>query len=156
MSGRSAVARPQPAPAPLRIPTDRFGVMEVAPDRVVAFPDGIPGFADCRRFVLVEGNDTGELYWLQAADRPWLAFLCAVPWAFFPEYAFELPDADAAALGVDGDPELLVLTVLTVPEGGRGITANLLGPVVVDVAGRNGRQVVMAGAECLLRVPLPG
>jgi flagellar assembly factor FliW len=146
------------AAGPVHVASDRFGLLEVPADRVVGFPSGLPGFPDCRRFALVEGNDTGELHWLQSVDRPEVAFLCAVPWAFFPEYAFELPDADAAALEIAGNagPDLVVLVILTTHPEDRRITANLRAPVVVDVGSRRGRQVVLAGGDSLLHVPLPG
>lgn len=135
--------------------TERFGDLEVPDDRLLSFPQGLPGFPDARRFALVDGRDTGVFYWLQSVDDAALAFLCAVPWAFFPDYALDLSDDEEAALELASADQAMVLSILTVHREEQRITANLLGPVVVNQVTRTGRQVVLAGADDLLQVPLP-
>ena len=34
----------------MKIDSPRFGTLQVAPDRIIEFPCGIPGFEDLRRF----------------------------------------------------------------------------------------------------------
>ena len=41
----------------MRVTTQRFGDLDVATDRLLTFPDALPGFADARRFVLVDVED---------------------------------------------------------------------------------------------------
>jgi flagellar assembly factor FliW len=140
----------------VRIESDKLGQLEVDEATVLTFPHGLLGFDDARRFALVDTHESGVYYWLQSIDDPALAFLTAVPWPFFADYEFELADADRDALGLhDGSDasDTMVLCLLTVDHAG-GITANLLGPLVVNSATRVGRQIVLSDPDLTTRVPL--
>jgi flagellar assembly factor FliW len=139
---------------PVRVTTDRFGDLEVDADRVLMFPDALPGFAEAHRFVLVDVADNEWFFWLQSADDPSLAFLCANPWPFFPDYAPVVPDDDQSALELETAEDAMVLTIVTVHREEESITANLLGPVVVNQRTRVGRQVVLFGDEYPVQAPL--
>lgn len=131
----------------MRVTTERFGDLDVAADRVLTFPDALPGFTDAHRFVLVEVEGNEVFYWLQSVDDPSLAFLCAVPWSFFPDYEPLVPDDDQASLELEQAEDAMVLTILTVNREINEITANLLGPLVVNQKTRVGRQVVLIGDD---------
>lgn len=140
--------------AGVRVATARFGEIEVDDERVITCPEGLPGFPDAHRFALVDVRDTGVFYWLQSLDDPALAFLTVVPWAFYPDYEPELPEADREALGLVSADEALVLCLLTVHREEESITANLMAPVVVNRTSRLARQVVLAEAGWPLQAPL--
>jgi flagellar assembly factor FliW len=150
----------------VRVESEKLGDIEVDETKVLTFPHGLLGFDDKRRFALVDTHDSGFYFWLQSLDDPGLAFLTAVPWPFFPSYEFELPDADRDALGLvepddptaDDNPTM-VLCLLTVDSAAaddpsREITANLLGPLVINTANRVGRQVVLVDGDFTTRAPL--
>lgn len=127
--------------------TTRFGGLSIDSDTVIAMADGIPGFSDFTRFVLVEVSPDEPFYWLQSADDGELAFLSCVPWTYFPDYELELGDDDEVALAVEDVSDLLVLALLTIerdPES-VAVTANLLGPIVLNQKSRIARQIVMHG-----------
>ena len=138
------------------IHTTRFGTLPVDESRVLTFPDGLPGFETCRAFVLVphpvaDGAVPSPFQWLQSTEDGGLAFLAIDPVLVFPNYAPRLPSSELSALELeDGPPRLFAL--LTVPKGDpRGITANLMAPVVVNAARGLARQVVVNGDEWGLR-----
>lgn len=136
------------------VTTERFGDLDVSADRVLSFPDALPGFPEARRFVLVEVPDSEVYFWLQSADDPSLAFLCAIPWPFFPDYAPVVPDDDQEALDLTREEDAMVLCMLTVHREEKTITANLLGPVVVNMESRVGRQVVLHSDDYPVQAPL--
>ena len=125
--------------------TARFGELPIDPDTVITIPDGMPGFSEFTGFVLLEVADGEPLYWLQSVEDGELAFLSCVPWSFYPEYELELGDDDEAALEVEDVGDLLVLSLLTVDRENEAVTANLLGPIVVNQRARIARQIVMVG-----------
>jgi flagellar assembly factor FliW len=136
------------------IPSERFGDLEVDPERVIDFPEGLLGFVDRRRFAMLDANDSGLYFWLQSLDDPTLAFLAVIPWEFFPDYAVDLKDDDEQWLGVSAETDVLVLTLVTVQQDSGELTTNLLGPLVVNVANRRGRQIVLADSGFPVRAPL--
>lgn len=134
------------------IESDRLGAVEVDEDTILSFDEGLLGFPDVHRYALVDAAEGDTYYWLQAIDDPRLAFLAAVPWAFFPDYEPVLGDADQEALGLTSAADAVVLCLLTVTD--LAVTANLLGPLVVNAATRRGRQVVLADADLPVKAPL--
>jgi flagellar assembly factor FliW len=138
----------------MQVASDRFGTLEVGEDMIVSFPDGILGFPESRRYALVDDRNSGVYFWLQSVEDASLAFLSVVPWAFFGDYQIELPTAEEEALGLPAEADVLVLCLLTVLREEGLITANLLGPLVINTTRRVGRQVVLADSGYPVRAPL--
>jgi flagellar assembly factor FliW len=136
------------------VASDRFGELEVDTTRILSFPEGILGFPQAKRFALVDSTDTGTYFWLQSLDDPALAFLAVVPWAFFPDYQIDLPPNEESALGLGSEADVMVLCLLTVVREQNLITANLLGPLIVNTETRVGRQIVLADSGYPVRAPL--
>jgi flagellar assembly factor FliW len=131
------------------------GVEEVP---ALSFVRPLPGFAELRRFVLVElpGEDGGDpvLFELRSLEEPAVRFLAAVPTAFFPDYAFELDETDCAELGLQDEFDALVLVLLTIGADAGSTTANLLAPVVVNARTRAAAQVILSGTDWPVRAPV--
>jgi flagellar assembly factor FliW len=138
----------------VQVASDRFGALDVDDERILEFDEGLLGFPDARRFALIDSHDTGVYYWLQSVDDPALAFLTVVPWPFFPDYEPDLSDDEQGALALRAASEAMVLCLLTVQRESQAITANLLGPLVVNSTTRKGRQVVLAESGYPVRAPL--
>ena len=132
---------------------------ELHPDDVpeLAFPAGLPGFEELRRFALAHWGPPESPYSrLVSLEVPDVAFLVAPPEAFFDDFDVEVSDDDAALLQLERPEDGLVLVMITVGERVEEATANLLGPLVVNVQSRVGAQLVPAEAEPgrSTRVPL--
>jgi flagellar assembly factor FliW len=121
----------------------------------LAFVRPLPGFAELRRFVLVElsGEEGQEpvLFELRSLEEPGVRFLAAVPTAFFPDYAFELDEGECAELDLRDESDALVLVLLTVGREAGTTTANLLAPVVVNARTRAAAQVILSGTDWPVR-----
>lgn len=137
----------------MALETTRFGALEIDLDSVISFPDGLPGFPEVRGVTLIKVSDDQPFYWLQDIDRGDLAFLAVIPWEYFPEYELALSDEDESALKVEDPGDLLVLTLVTVDRDVPLVTANLLGPIVINQANRLARQTVLLGDHST-RTPL--
>ena len=127
--------------------TTRFGDIAVDEERVFRFPDGLPGFAGAKSFLAINVESDDDMYWLQCVDDGALAFLAISPWSFFPDYEPEIDEHAQDALGLDRADDATVLCLLTVDRDAEVVTANLLGPVVLNTARKLGRQVVLADAR---------
>ena len=94
---------------------------------------GLPGFPDEHEFVLAHEGDEDSPFWiLQSAADPKVAFVLVVPFAFFPDYDFELDDAGAERIGIVDPSDALVFSVVTLADRAEDSTVNLLAPVVVN------------------------
>lgn len=132
--------------------SERLGLIEIDESNVVDLPAGLLGFEQIRRFALVQADDVGAYSWLQAVDDPGLAFLTVVPSFFFPDYEPDVPEEDAAALDLTDPQDAQVLCLVSIT--GDDVTANLLGPVVLNITNRTARQVVLVDQGWSTREPL--
>jgi flagellar assembly factor FliW len=128
----------------LVVASDVLGPLTVARAELLQFPHGVYGFADCRNWVLVPTRRDG-LFWLQSADHAPLAFLLVDPFTHFLGYAVDLSPADLARVGTTEPSEIVVLAVVTVgSRDGAPPTANLQGPVILNMRARQGHQIVLS------------
>jgi len=126
------------------VETTRFGPVEVETGLTLTLPDGLIGFEDCRRYAVLCHDDRSPFRWLQCLDDGAVAFPVMEAQLILPGYQPTIRPCDLAELGLDEDAEVLVLAIVTVPRGNpRAMTANLLGPVVVNPKTRVGKQVIL-------------
>lgn len=131
----------------MQINSQRFGVVELADDAVLNFPEGIIGFPRERSFALIPHQGSTYLAWLQSTTKPELAFP-VVSAHYFPDSYPDIqvgPAANAAGVrGAEGD--FAVLVVLCAPSG-QPATVNLLAPIIVNSETRTGAQVILEGSR---------
>ncbi len=137
----------------MQVQTRHWGAQEVAEDRLIHFPQGLPGFSGCHRFVLL-GEPGGVLLWLQCVDDPQVALPVADPFALVPGYEVPLEAEDVEFLGVEVPQEVAVLVVVTVRSDPLRATANLAAPLLVNTTKRVGMQKVLADGSYSFRHPL--
>ncbi|HMM48005.1 MAG TPA: flagellar assembly protein FliW [Miltoncostaeaceae bacterium] len=131
------------------IVSQTLGELEVSPAWMLELVEPLSGFPRCHSYALVPHvpagatNPVNGLAWLQALDAPYHAFMVADPWGAFPDYAPEIPDADAGRLAISAAEQATIYVLLAVNDG--QISANLRAPLVVNHAERRAKQVVLLG-----------
>ena len=157
MTGNPAPLQRGPLPSPsMLVESTRFGSFEVDADRSLRFDDALLGFPESTTYVVVEVEDTPYV-WLQSADEPEVAFLATSPFLFFPTYDIELGAPEQDSLEVTDVSQVEVLSLLTVhriADEPVSITANLLGPILVNTETRRARQIVLDSSDYSTREPL--
>ncbi len=150
----------------MQLQTTRFGNIEVDDEQIVTFRDGLPGFEDNRRFVLLEhpgarsGPGGSPFRWLHCADTSpgaeSLAFPVISPWQLDPDYAPTVPGPALRELGIaDVRRQVQMWAIVTIPVNQpERATANLLAPVLINRESRQARQVVLLDDDLQLRRPL--
>lgn len=129
------------------IDSRRFGTIEVDETALFNFPEGLLGLEDSTRsLVLVEQEDT-PYFWLHSATDPEVAFVVTDPWLFWPDYDMVIPDEVEEDLELTGPEDVGVMVLVSVRPAADGetptVTANLLGPLVVNSSTKRGRQLVL-------------
>lgn len=133
--------------------TTRFGEFDADTRDIVQFPDGLPGFERCRRFVVLSSMAIAPLQLLHAVDGPPATFLAIDPRLVLSSYRCVLSPADLHRLGATDKTLLLWLALVVLDESGEA-TANLRAPVVINPAGMIGFQVVPSNSLYPLRHPI--
>ncbi len=133
--------------------SDLFGTLHVTNEQVLVFETGIAGFADCTRWILIDGERPGTA-WLQSANIGSLAFLLVDPFLFFDGYSVNLSPHDARRVRADDATQLAVFAIVTIPaRSTESATANLQGPIVINVARRRAAQIVLSDGPWGVRQP---
>jgi flagellar assembly factor FliW len=154
MSANAALALP-PEPV-MTVHSDLLGPLAVTADDLFTFPLGLFGFPECRRFVLVPAARRG-VYWLQSADYGTLAFLLVDPFLVHDGFVVDLASSDLAELHADSNspPSVAILSIVTLPAvRGEQCTANLQGPLALNMRERVGKQLAISDSEFGIRCPI--
>ena len=129
-----------------------FGTFEVAADEIITFPAGLPGFEECRRFVVLSSRDLDPFKCLQSVEGPSASFLAVDPRKAFPDYRCLLSEVDRVRLGEPDDASLVWLAVVTVLDD--QTLVNLRAPVVVNPTRMLGYQLMPSNSLYPLRFEL--
>ncbi len=134
----------------MQLKTTRFGSISIEPDDALSFGQGLAGFEDCHRWVLLADAQNSALGWLQCLTRPEIALAVVSPRRFVPDYQFRVYRSELAPLHLDRVEDAQVLSV--VGWNGAELTLNLKAPIVVNVPLRLARQVIANGDQPLQHV----
>jgi len=131
-----------------------LGTLTVPRTQVFAFPHGVFGFPDAGAFALVPTTREG-VFWFQCIDHEALTFLLVDPFRFVAAYSVDLGPQELGEILPDSASDVIVLCILTLPrEAGEPATANLQGPIALNVVRSEGRQVVLQDAAHGTRHPI--
>jgi len=135
--------------------TRNFGSLTVRDDQIIMFTPGLLGFSQYHRYVLIEHIQESPFMWLQCVDNPNLAFVVIDPAFIVPNYnPAQLPEV-MKDLAADSPQDLKTLVILTIPPGKpEEMTANLMGPLVINLKNRRGKQIVLEGPEYSHKHPI--
>ena len=120
----------------------------------IHFPNGLIGFPDLHFFNILEPSDSYPLKFLQPLDRDDVSFICIDVAAIKPDYEVTLNDEDAQALAIKTPADAMVLALVVIPEDPRQMTANLAGPLLINLKTRKGRQIVLNTEHNPLKYPV--
>jgi flagellar assembly factor FliW len=124
--------------------------------RAISFPDGLIGCPNWHSFVLEPDAVGPAVQVLRCLDDTQVSIFVADPFTILPEYEFEIADEDAAGLDLQNPGEALVFVALTIQDDVEKVTANLLGPIVINVRTGLARQLVLAASNYSVRHPVLG
>ena len=127
----------------ITIPTTRFGELSVNPEKIITMTSPFLGFPDSKRFIVKPHGENSPFLWLQSLDDPKLAFVLIQAALLIPQYQPKIPILIRRELHASPEQGLEILLVLTIPrDNPEAMTANLLGPVVINSDKRLAKQVL--------------
>ena len=108
------------------------------------FPEGILGFEEYKKYVIIEPEENAIFKWLQSIDDPSLAFIITNPLVFWPDYRINITKEQVASIKLEEPKDFALIVICTVPGGDISeMTANLMGPIVINMKNRHARQLVL-------------
>lgn len=140
----------------MKILTKIFGEIEVNEEKVLNFDEGIIGFPDLNRFMLIHDVEAEKktVSWLQSIDEPAFAMPVVDPLAVDPEYNPVVEDELLRPLGDMVEEDIIVLVTMTVPADVKKATVNLKAPIVVNSKNLKACQIILDDEKYLVKHPV--
>lgn len=127
----------------MTIQTKTGSAVEVSADKIYNFAHGIIGFEAFHKYAVI-ASDVEPFVWLQSTENKDLAFLLVDPFLVCPNYEANIDDELLKALGTKSACDLVVMTTVTISGDGKTISANLLGPIVLNKATKECAQAILS------------
>ena len=136
----------------MKVKTTRFGEIDVPEQDIITFPDGILGFSQKSRYVILNDPTAEPLRWLQSLETPDLAFVIIDPLRFRNEYTLDLSDEDVQRLKLKSPEEAIIYAIVVIPkQNPEKMTANLQGPIVINAAMMRAKQIISTNSKHKLK-----
>lgn len=136
------------------IETSRFGRVKINPAEILNFTEGLLGFADLKKFVILDDPNDDIFAWLQSCDLPEVAFPVLEPELFAENYKINLSKGDLDNLKLTESKACRSFSIITIPEDPTQMTANMKAPIVINIAQKLGRQCVLQDNNLAIREPI--
>lgn len=129
----------------MNVSSTRFGTLNVPAEALLTFPSGVLGFSEWTRYVMLDHDTDAPFKWLHCTEEASLAFVVIDPALFNQNYQVTIsPEARFEVEGNETD-ELSLVVILTIPsDDPSAMTANLRGPLLMNLRTRRCKQLVLS------------
>ena len=127
----------------MKVNNKAFGVIEVDEKQKLNFPQGLFGFDDYKDYVLFDAEHE-PFFWLQSVDDQEIAFILVNPFLFRPDYEVNISNEELSEVGISSPENALIFVIVTIPQDGGPMTANLQGPLIINKGKMTAMQAVLS------------
>lgn len=139
----------------MTIITKLFGEVEVDENKIILFSQGIIGFPELKRFMLIHDSESnGNIRWLQSIEEPAFAMPVIDPLHIMPEYNPNIEDELLKPLGTLDENNMLVLVTITVPKDIEKMSVNLRAPIIICGDNYKACQVITDDEQYVVKYPI--
>lgn len=118
----------------ITINTHQFGEITIDIANIFYFPNGLLGFEQLKKFILISDEETEPFKWLLSVEEPNIGFPIISP--FYIDFDYNI--------GKDIDLENNVLFVIvTLQDENKNISANLKAPIILNLQHMTGEQFLI-------------
>lgn len=125
----------------MKVQTRNFGEIEIDEEKVITFKEGIPGFEELRKFILMEDEES-EFCFLQSIEDGRIVFTVIEPYKIKEDYKPAINEGYFEKLGGGYTEEFTLYNIITIREKLEDTTINLNAPLLIHVERRLGVQAI--------------
>lgn len=122
----------------------QFGELEFEEKHIVHFPHGIIGFEYCKKFIVVNDEETEPFGWLVSVEDEEVSFPLLEPSVLLPYYVEKIEKGE----------DVTIFIIATLRENVEESTVNLRSPIVIDNKTQTGEQIIVEDESLSMRYPL--
>lgn len=136
-----------PGEGNLKIQTTRFGEIDIDEADVVTLPEGLVGFPELVRYVVLDHDSDSPFKWFQSLDDGAMAFIIVNPLTFKPDFTVEVTEAEISDLDISDPEDAVISVIVTIPSDPKKMSANLKAPLIFNLKNRRGKQLILKDAQ---------
>lgn len=125
----------------MKINTNYFGELEVDENEILEFEKGMLGFEELKKFVIIKDSEI-FIEWLQSVEDT-TSFAIMDPFVADNNYSFELPDKIMEQLDIKSKEDVMIRTVVIIPEDITKIRTNLQAPIIINSKLKKAMQIIL-------------
>ncbi len=115
---------------------------------IFTFEKGLPAFEDCKDFIFIMEEKLQPFICMQSITKHDLSFVCVDPFIITNgDYTVRLQENVLEAMQIKSKDDLMILAVVTVNADMTKTTANLMGPIVLNLKTNKAMQVILEDVE---------
>lgn len=130
-----------------------IGDKKISDQEILHFPNGIIGFENYTKFIIVENLNYKPFSWLISLDQKDFALPVVNPFLLIREYQMEFPVELTHELQKNGN-HFEVFCIVSLKGEHGGATLNLKGPILIDYMKKRGKQIVLNADILSITYPL--
>lgn len=134
--------------------TELLGRITIPEEDVITLPEGLLGFPEQKHYIIATLLDYPHFSCLQCVDDPDISFIAVDPRMIIEDYQLVLSDADKQDLQLQDINTALILVMVVLHPDPQNITANLMGPIVINPDRKIGKQIVITNSQYSLKYKL--
>ena len=141
----------------MQIQTKFFGEVDIAEDKVITLANGLMGFEENKKYVILYDNEKTEksnISWLQSADEQSLALPVVNPLVIKKDYDPIVPDELLEQLGDPEEEGYMLLVTMRIPSDPKEISCNLKAPIIINTKTLLGAQLIVENEDYPVRYHL--
>ncbi|MBO4997224.1 MAG: flagellar assembly protein FliW [Lachnospira sp.] len=134
--------------------TKFFGEVDIADDKVITLPQGLLGFEDFKRFVILynsEKSSGNDISWFQSVEEQAFAVPVVNPLFVKNDYNPVINDELLEFLGEVDEEGYFVLVTMRIPGDPKEISCNLKAPIIINPKTLLGCQMIVENEEYSIR-----
>ena len=127
----------------MELNTRVFGKISIDEEGIISFPEGIPGFLEVKKYVILGNKENSPFQWLQSVDFPDTAFVVTDPFSIKDDYIIDINDSEVSVLNIKDTEKILTLSIVVVPADVTKTSINLRAPILINTENKLGKQVML-------------
>ncbi|WP_206528058.1 flagellar assembly protein FliW [Marinitoga sp. 38H-ov] len=126
----------------------RIGEIEVEDDEIIIFEEGLPGFENLKKFVILTLKETYPIMWLVSLEDNLVSFPIMEPKLVKIDYEVKIPSEIGKKIGINTEDEAAVFAIMTIPhDNPDDATINLKAPIIISKTTNKGIQYILDNYE---------
>jgi flagellar assembly factor FliW len=122
------------------VKTKNGNIVSVDDNHIFNFPEGLFGFELYHNYAIYE-SEYSPFMWMQSLEDSNLAFLIVDPFLICKDYELDVDDKSLNKIQINSPADVFVMAIVTIPQAGGAVTANLQGPIIIN---KNNKQCLQA------------